>query len=330
MFNIESGSTAVSDGILDLVGNTPLVKLNRFLESSSLKLYAKLELLNPGGSLKDRPAVNMLMSALEAGDIDEDSTIIESSSGNLGIGLAQACAYLGLKFMCVTDARCTEVNRQILKVYGASLVVVEEPDPEIGTFLAARIKRVQNLLDTIPKSFNCNQYVNRLNPESHYQTISEIMDALDGQVDYLFCATSTCGTLRGSSEYISQNNLDTKVIAVDAIGSVIFGDTPKPRLVPGHGAGVVPPHYQSGLEDEHILVSDLDCVLGCRRLVKQEAIFSGGSAGAVMSAIMKLENELAPGSTCVAILADRGGRYLDTIYNDEWVKTNFGEIEHLL
>ena len=319
----------VSDGILNLVGNTPLVKLSRFLEHSTLQLYAKLELLNPGGSLKDRPAVNMLKDALQTGEIDENSTIIESSSGNLGIGLAQACAYLDLKFVCVTDARCTSVNRSVLKAYGASLVVVEEPDPEVGTFLAARIKRVQHLLETIPNSFNCNQYMNRLNPESHYKTISEIMEALNGNVDYLFCATSTCGTLRGSAEFIAQNNLNTKIIAVDAKGSVIFGDTPNTRLIPGHGAGVIPPHYKSGLEDAHILVSDLDCVVGCRRLIRREAIFSGGSSGAVMSAVEVMQDDLVPGSTCVVILADRGGRYLDTIYDDGWVSEHFGEVGHL-
>ncbi len=318
-----------SDGILSLVGNTPLVKLNRYLPHSTLQLYAKLELLNPGGSIKDRPAVKMLMNALNTGEIDENSTIIESSSGNLGIGLAQACTYLDLRFICVTDARCTSVNRRIMKAYGVTLVVVEEPDPEVGTFLAARIKKVRQLLETIPNSFNCNQYENRLNPESHYTTIGEIFEALDGRVEYLFCATSTCGTLRGSAEFIAQNNLDTKVIAVDAKGSVIFGDTPRPRLVPGHGAGVTPPHYSSGLEDAHILVSDLDCIVGCRRLMRREAIFSGGSSGAIMSAVEKMQADLPPGSNCVVILADRGGRYLDTIYNDEWVQTHFGDVQHL-
>ncbi|ETW93539.1 MAG: hypothetical protein ETSY1_38740, partial [Candidatus Entotheonella factor] len=137
------------NGILSLIGHTPLLKLERFLGHEHINLYAKLELLNPGGSIKDRPAVHMLMEAWRAGEIDQGTTIIESSSGNLGIGLAQACAYLGLKFICVADTRTTQVNCRIMQAYGAILDLVTEPDPEAGTLLAARIKRVQQLLEAV-------------------------------------------------------------------------------------------------------------------------------------------------------------------------------------
>ncbi|MEO0557834.1 MAG: 2,3-diaminopropionate biosynthesis protein SbnA [Bacteroidota bacterium] len=317
------------DGILGLIGHTPLIQLSRYLADSPLELYAKLEFYNPGGSIKDRPALNMLQDALTQGLIDADSTLIESSSGNLGVGLAQACGYLGLRFICVTDARATVMNRCILEAYGAMVDVVTEPDPVVGTFLAARLKRVQHLLDTIPNSFNCNQYTNPLNPAAHHQTIDEIMETLGGNVDYIFCATSTCGTLRGFADYIAEHGLSTQLIAVDAVGSVIFGDTPKPRLIPGHGAGVTPMHYRPGLEDAFLHVSDLDCIVGCRRLMRREAIFAGGSSGGVLYAVESMRDRLPPGSTCVIVLADRGARYLDTIYNDEWVCTHFGQVTHL-
>lgn len=320
---------AVYDSIQDLVGHTPLLKLNRYLPHPTLNLYAKLEFFNPGGSAKDRPARLMLQEALRKGAINENTTIVESSSGNLGIGLAQICASLGLKFICVTDARSTLVNRRILEAYGAQLEIITEPDPVEGSFLAARLKRVKHLLDTIPNSFNCDQYTNRLNPQSHYQTIEEVLDALDGEVDYLFCATSTCGTLRGCAEYIAQHGLSTKIIAVDAEGSVIFGGDPKPRLIPGHGAGVVPPHYRTGLEDGVVLVSDLDCIVGCRRMIKREAVFVGGSSGGVLFAVEALQNRLPAHSTCVLVLPDGGGRYLDTVYSDAWVEEHFGAVSHL-
>ena len=316
------------NGILNCVGNTPVVKLEKYLPDVSNELFVKLEMMNPGGSIKDRPAVKMLMEAFKNGDIDQNTTIIESSSGNLGIGLAQACAYLGLRFICVTDVRSTLTVRKIIQAYGASLDLVEKPDPK-GGYLGARLKRVQHLLENTPNSFNCDQYNNVNNPQAHYQTIGEIFQAFDQEVDYVFCATSTCGTLRGCSEYVAQHGLNTKIIGVDAIGSVIFGDIPRKRLIPGHGAAVMPPHYQQGLEDDFVLVSDLDCVVSCRKLIRREGIFVGGSSGAVLAGIEKMEHCFRPGSIVVGILCDRGARYLDTIYSDAWVEEQFGRVEHL-
>lgn len=310
-------------GIFSCVGNTPLIQLEAYFPNLDFSLYAKLEMHNPGGSIKDRPALKMLKEAYQNGLIDNSSTIIESSSGNLGIGLAQACAYLGLNFICVIDNRCTEVNRKILEAYGATIDLVQEPDL-LGGFLQARLNRVKYLLQHTPNSFNCDQYSNLNNPQAHYQTIQEICDSLSNQVDYLFVATSTCGTLRGCSEYIRTQGLNIKVIGVDAQGSVIFGDSPKKRLIPGHGASVSPPHYKQGLEDDFVLVSDLDCVKGCRQLVRREGLFAGGSSGAVISGIEKFRPFIPAGATVVAIFADRGDRYLDTIYSNEWVESHFG------
>ena len=315
------------NGILSCVGNTPLVQLEKYFTDPSFKLFAKLEMFNPGGSVKDRPATKMLMEAYNSGKINGNSTIIESSSGNCGIGLAQACATLGLKFICVTDVRSTLTARKIIRAYGGIIDMVEKPHPEKG-FLGARWARVAELVETIPNSFNCNQYKNPNNPRAHYDTMEEILTALDHDLDYVFCATSTCGTLRGLSEYVEQNNLKTKVIGVDAKGSVIFGDKPKKRLIPGHGAATMPPHYCPGLEDDFVLVSDLDCVIGCRKLILREGIFVGGSSGAVISGIEKMQHQIPPGSTVACILCDQGVRYLDTIFSDDWVEEHFGEVSH--
>jgi cysteine synthase A len=320
----------MDEGILATIGNTPLVRLNRVFEDSQFRLFAKLEGFNPGGSAKDRPALNILKEAMEAGEVNSETVIVESSSGNLGIGLAQACRYFGLRFICVVDPKTTQQNISILKAYGAEVDLVSKPDPVTGEFLQARINRVQELLQSIENSFWPNQYANLANAQAHYKTtMHEIATALGGEVDYLFCATSTCGTLRGCAEYARDHGLRTKIFAVDAVGSVIFGGRPAKRLIPGHGAARRPELYQPGLADECIHVTDLDCVVGCRRLVRREAILVGGSAGGVLMAVDLVKDRIPRGATCVAIFHDRGERYLDTIYSDEWVEEHFGEVSHL-
>jgi cysteine synthase A len=316
------------EGILLTIGNTPLVKLSHILKNAPFQLYAKMEAFNPGGSIKDRAALNILKNGFECGDIRQGTTIIESSSGNMGIGLAQACRYLGLRFICVVDPKTTRQNIEILKAYGADIELVPEPDPVTGEFLQARIDRVKLLCRTIPDSFWPDQYANIYNAQAHHQTMREIVFEL-GTVDYLFCATSTCGTLRGCADFIREQRLSTKVIAVDALGSVIFGGTPIRRLIPGHGAAIRPSLFQDDMAEKCIHVSDLDCVTGCRRLVKSEAILAGGSSGAVLMAAIQEKDRIPAGSTCVLIFPDRGERYLDTIYSDAWVAKYFGDVSHL-
>jgi N-(2-amino-2-carboxyethyl)-L-glutamate synthase len=316
-------------GILSAIGNTPLVHLARICGEADFRLYAKIESCNPGGSLKDRPAFNIVKRAIEDGLIESGSTIVESSSGNMAIGLAQACLYYNMRFICVIDPKTTAPNIRLLLAYGAKVDMVEDPDPESGEFLPARIKRVQSLLRQIEGSYWPNQYSNLNNSRAHYQTMREIAAQLDNQVDYLFCSTSTCGTLRGCSEFIRRHSLRTRIIAVDAVGSVIFGTDHGKRLIPGHGAAIVPDLYRPGLADEFIQVDDVDCIVGCRRLLRREAILAGGSSGAVMMAVERTKDRIAKGSNCVAICADRGERYLDTIYSDNWVTQTFGDISEL-
>src|SRR5215469_811510 len=201
--------------ILSTIGNTPFVRLTNVLPDCRFRIFAKLEGFNPGGSAKDRPALHILYEAIGTGAVKTGTVVIESSSGNLGIGLAQACRYLGLRFTCVVDPKTTAQNIRILKAYGAEIDLVSEPDPATGEFLQARINRVQTLLQTIEDSFWTNQYANELNAQAHYRsTMHEIARELNGRLDYLFVSTSTCGTLRGCAEYILDHRMNTKIFAV--------------------------------------------------------------------------------------------------------------------
>jgi cysteine synthase A len=316
-------------GLLSTVGNTPLVQLTQAFRDTNLRIFAKLEAFNPGGSIKDRAAISILTHAMEEGMIRPGTTVVESSSGNMGIGLAMACAYFGLRFICVVDPKTTSQNLEILKAYGAQIDMVKEPSPATGEFLQARLDRVKYLLEEIKDSYWPDQYSNPYNAYAHHKTMHEISTALDNKVDYLFCSVSTCGTLRGCADYIRENKLKMKIMAVDAVGSVIFGGKRAKRLIPGHGAAVQPRLFRSDLSERCIYVSDVDCIQGCRRLVRRESLLAGGSSGGVLMALDKVKQEIPPNSTCVLIFPDRGERYLNTIYSDAWVNEHFGDISHL-
>ncbi|GIO14680.1 2,3-diaminopropionate biosynthesis protein SbnA [Cohnella xylanilytica] len=313
------------DGVLRTIGDTPLVPLKRMFADAPYKVYAKLEMMNPGGSAKDRPALRMIRKAIERGEIGPGTTVVESSSGNLAISLAQICRYLGIGFVCVLDALTTPANARLLRGLGARIEWIDKPDPETGEYLPARIRRVRELLQEIPDSYWPNQYANPDNYLSHYHTTwPEIARSL-GRVDYLFVGVSTFGTLRGCAERIRADGSSTRVVAVDAKGSVIFagGETAKRRL-PGLGAAVSPPLSKPELADRVVRVGDLDCVRGCRELLRTEAILAGASSGGVLAAIRRLHAEIEDGAVCAAILVDRGDRYGDTVYDDEWVADALG------
>ncbi|MFY1636706.1 2,3-diaminopropionate biosynthesis protein SbnA [Solwaraspora sp. WMMB335] len=317
-------------GILGCIGDTPLIELDGLLRDIPARVFAKLELANPGGSIKDRTALNMLLDKIRSGELTPHrSVVIESSSGNLAIGIAQICRYFGLRFICVVDAKTTGQNIAILRAFQAEIEIIAEPDPQTGEFLPVRIRRVRELLNDHPDGYWPNQYANPLNPAAHHQTMREILTTLGGPPDYLFCATSTCGTLTGIRTYVRENDLPTQVIAVDAVGSAIFGDESRRRLIPGHGASAPPPLLVADSAHRVVHVSDLDCVVGCRRLMAREAILAGGSSGGVVSALERFRGRIPAGKTVVLIFPDRGERYLNTIYSDSWVQQNFGEVSHL-
>lgn len=310
-------------GILSAVGNTPTVQLKKICEVHNLKfnLFAKLENLNPAGSLKDRPARAIILNAIERGEINTDTTIIEYSSGNTGIGLSQVCRYLQLRFICIVDPRCNVETIKIMEAFGTRVIMLDKPDLETNEYLPAGIAMVKSLLTQISNSYWANQHANEDNSLAHQGTMEEIMNAV-GRVDYLFCATSTCGTIRGCGEFIQKKELHTKIVAVDAVGSSIFSNNKQKRLIPGHGAGLVPGLLNRDLLHEVIHVSAEEAVLGAKHLLHSEAIFAGGTTGAIIHSILNYPNHIAHDSNCVMIVCDRGERYLNTIYSDRWCAEN--------
>ncbi|HEU5331178.1 MAG TPA: 2,3-diaminopropionate biosynthesis protein SbnA [Actinocrinis sp.] len=321
---------AYDAGVLATIGATPLVALNRLLPGSPFRVFAKLEAANPGGSIKDRSAFVMLRAAVDAGlVVPGRSVVVESSSGNLGIGLAQACRYFDVRFVCVVDPRTNAQNIAIMRAYGAQVQTVTDRDPATGEYLPVRIRRVRELVATLPGAYCPDQYSNPYNAWAHRTTMREIVEELDGRLDYLLCAMSSCGTLRGCAEYAREQGLPVRIVAVDAEGSAITRPGNGRRLIPGHGAAIAPALYRQGLADEVVHVSDLDCLVGCRRLVGREALLAGGSSGAVVSALRRLQDRIPVGATCVLILPDSGERYLDTIYDDAWAAAHFGDVAEL-
>jgi N-(2-amino-2-carboxyethyl)-L-glutamate synthase len=312
--------------ILSTIGRTPLLHLPRLLPRSGWSLFGKLEAANPGGSMKDRPALAMVRQAQAAGRLRADTTLVESSSGNLAIGLAQVCRALGLRLRVVVDPKITPTNLKVLRAYGAEIDMVAHPDPETGEYLAARHRRVAELLATLPGALNLNQYANPGNPQSHRDgTVAEILDTLSAPPDWLVISVSTCGSLKGARMAVAERGLATRILAVDAAGSVLFGQA-GPRLLPGHGAGTVPAHYSAQLADDAALVSDADCVAGCRALVQREAVLAGASCGGIVAALARLQGRWPSGTRVAAVLPDRGERYLDTVYDDAWCERHFGAV----
>lgn len=304
--------------ILKRIGNTPLVKIEpKGLEN--INLYVKLEGYNPMGSIKDRAASYMLKKANDEGKINKGTVIIESSSGNLGIALAAHCRALGLRFYCVVDPHISPINEYIIKMLGAKIIKVTEPD-ENGGYLLNRIRKVHELQEKIPNSYWTNQYGNPYNAEAYKETLGkEICDALDN-VDYIFLGVSSSGTITGVSQKIKEVFPKAKVIAVDVMGSVIFGGTPQKRHIPGIGSSIVPSILKNAKIDEVFMTDESSTIKTCHELLKDHCIFVGGSSGSVFSAVKKYfsKKKLKFKPKVVAVFADRGERYINTIYNESW------------
>jgi cysteine synthase A len=317
---------SLATGILAAIGNTPLVHLSKFFNPDCrASVFAKLEMRNPMGSSKDRAAASMILAAIEEGKvIPGRTTVVESTSGNTGLALASVCKYFRLPLICVVDSRITPQHRTLLRAFGATIDEVVIPDPATGELLPARLRRVQELLELTRPSFWPNQYANLANAQAHTITCAEIFAQLGSAPDYIFCATGTCGTLRGCADYVRRQGAPTKLIAVDAVGSRIFGQPPQRRLIPGLGSAIRPPLVEGLALDRVVHISEMEAVTGGRRLLDTEAILAGGSSGAVMSALGRCDDILSKPHTVVVVLPDSGERYLDTIYDDRWVAENLG------
>lgn len=309
----------IHESVVSCVGQTPLVRLSRLFPQPGLDIIAKLEFLNPGGSVKDRPARFIVEKGLQDGTINSQTHLIESTSGNLGIALAMIARVYKLQFTCVVDPKISPTNLQILRQLGANIDMVKEPDDQ-GGYLKTRIARVQELVKIIPDSLWINQYANHLNWQAHYNGIGgEIIADLDGGLDCVVVAVSTTGTILGVARRLREKFPNLRVIAVDAVGSVIFGAPPSKRELPGIGSSRVPELLNRAEIDEITYVDDWESMQGCRDLVTHEGIFAGGSSGSVVAAIKKLLPTFPKSYRVLTLFPDRGERYLDLVYNDAWV-----------
>lgn len=306
------------ENVLNLVGNTPIINLND-KELNNIVLYIKMESYNPTGSVKDRAAKYIIDKISDFGLINKDTTIIESSSGNFGIALSAYCKSKELKFYCVIDPLISEANEMLIKKLSTQVIKVEERDKN-GAYLLNRIKKVEELLSQIPNSYWVNQYANKYNYEAYFHTLGDEMCKEINNIDYVFVGVSSGGTITGISRKIKEVYPDAKVIAVDIIGSVIFGGEPKKRYIPGIGSSKVPEILSAALIDEVIAINECDVVKECNNLLLQHKIFAGGSSGAVFAAIKQYfygkSFKIKP--NVVTLFADRGDRYVNTVYNDLW------------
>lgn len=303
---------------------TPVVKLSRLFEAWNVELYAKLDLLQLSGSTKERTANGLIEELLGSRRLRTGGMIIESTSGNLGIALARQCVVRGVRFMAVVDENANPVALELMEAYGATVNRVQTPAD--GNKLAARRRRVSDLLAAHPGSVTTNQYGSLANPRAHFDsTMPEIIAGSGGNLDYLFVATSTTGTLLGCQQYIRTHGLNTKIVAVDSVGSVLFGGTAGTRRLPGLGAGVLPELASSAEPDLVFQIEEIDMVRGCRRLADREGILAGASTGAIVAALGTLLPSLEEGSRVAFMVHDTGVPYLQTVYNDEWVSTVLNE-----
>lgn len=309
----------IFQSILDGIGDTPIVRLSRLFRNSRCEVLAKLEMCNPGGSVKDRPARYIIERGLAEGSIRPNSHVIESSSGNLAIALAMACRIHGLRFTAVIDPKISPINLQIIQCYGGRIELVTEKDSQ-GGYLETRIERVKHLLREEADAVWINQYANERNWESHYHGEGEeILRDLDRPADYLVLGVSTSGTLHGIARRLREAWPNLKVVAVDAVGSVLFGTPPYPRDLPGIGASRLPELLKRDEIGQVIHIDDYESALACRQLVQHEGIFAGGSSGSVIAAVQRLAARLQGTARILTVLPDRGERYLDTVYDDEWM-----------
>ncbi|WP_162989368.1 pyridoxal-phosphate dependent enzyme [Glutamicibacter nicotianae] len=304
--------------------NSPVVKLERLFEAPNIEIFAKLDLLQLSGSTKERTAGSLIDAFMKSGELKPGGMVIESTSGNLGIALSRQCVVRGIQFVAVVDENANKSAIDIMRAYGATVdLVVNQPD---GNKLAARRQRVQQLLAENPGAVTTNQYGSPNNPRAHYSsTMPEILDALDGNLDMLFVATSTTGTILGCQNYIREHGLDTKLVAVDALGSVLFGGESGNRRLPGLGAGIVPELALQAEPDRVFRISEIEMVRGCRALARSEGILAGASTGAIVAAMGQMLPEIPDGSRIAFLVHDSGVPYLHSVYNDQWMRQTLGE-----
>ena len=317
------------NSVLEAVGNTPLIRLNRVTNSIPALVLAKVETFNPGLSIKDRIAVRIVEGAEKSGLLRKGGTIIECTSGNTGIGLAMAAAVKGYKIICTVNDKQSKEKIQMLRSWGAEVIIcpsnVRPEDPQSNYSVAERLSL------KIPHSYWVNQYDNPLNPQTHYETTGpEIWEATDGKVTHLIAPAGTGGSLCGTSRFLKQMNPNIKVWGIDAYGSIlkkyhetgIFDENEMyDYSMEGVGREFIPNSMDMSLIDHFEKVTDKDAALMGRRLVLEEGLWVGHSSGSAVAGLLQLKHLLKPTDVVVVLFHDHGSRYIGKIYNDEWMRS---------
>ena len=286
--------------------------------------HIKLEGMNVAGSIKLKTATYLLDDLQKSGKIRRGSTIIESSSGNLGIALSILCKNRGHKFICVTDPNSSPISEEIMKFYGAHVAKVTNKDPN-GGYLATRINLIREMTSKNPNIVWTNQYASPSNVKAHYQTTAKEIYQRFSDLDYLFIGAGTTGTLVGCATFFKKFSPSTKIIAVDSTGSVTFGGQSAPRYIPGIGTSRQPEILSMDNIYDVLTIPESQGVIECNRLLREFGVFLGGSSGSVICAARRYLNAKR-GAKSVIISPDFGDKYKATIYNKEWVEEKFGPV----
>lgn len=317
----------IKNNILETIGNTPLIRLNKITKDFPCTVLAKVDYFNPGNSIKDRMALKMVEVAEKEGKLKPGSTIIECTSGNTGMGLALAACVKGYKCIFTTTDKQSKEKMDILKAVGAEVIVcptnVEPDDPRSYYSVARRLAR------EIPNSFLCNQYDNLANRLAHYETTGpELWQQTDGKITHLVCTAGTGGTVTGTAMYLKEKNPNIQIWAIDVYGSLLtkFFRTGEidmkevhPYVSEGFGEDFVPENYDMRVIDHFEQVTDKDGAVMARRIAKEEGLFCGYSAGSCLQGLMQLKDRLTKDDLVVCIFHDHGSRYVGKIYNDQWM-----------
>jgi cystathionine beta-synthase len=309
------------DSALDVVGNTPLVRLKRVMDGAKCMVLAKIELVNPGGSVKDRPSLTMVADAEERGLLRPGGTIVEATSGNTGTGLAMVAAIKGYRCILVMPDKVSEEKIRLLRAYGAEVVItptkVPASSPESYYGVAAK------LASEIPGAFQPNQFANMLNPMAHERTTGpEIWEQTAGKLTHFVSGIGTGGTISGVAHYLKKQNPRVLVVGADPEGSIYSGDTAKSYKVEGIGEDFLPATVDLKSIDRIERVSDKESFLMARRICREEGLLVGGSSGTAVVAAVRVARELPADAIMVVLLPDNGRGYLTKIFNDEWMRTN--------
>lgn len=302
----------IANSIIELIGNTPIVRLNKLAGYDYAELYAKLEFFNPSGSVKDRAAMNMILEAERQGLLKEGGTVIEPTSGNTGIGLAMVAASRGYKAIIIMPENATLERIKILKAYGAEVVLTPREKMMSGC-----IERAKELLEQIPGSFMPNQFENMANPDVHKKTTAlEILRQMEGKLDVLVTTAGTGGTVSGTGQVLKQHLPGLKILVVESKNSpVISGGKPGPHKIVGTGPGFIPSTLDTSIFDQVIQIDDEDAIETSKLLARQEGILCGISAGASTYIALKIAKDLGPGKRVLTIIPDTGERYLSMDMN---------------